>query len=324
VSLGGDAPGAFTLPAITLNSIPVGGTGSFSVQPKTGLNGGSSLALVTVSGGNGITASFYIDFMVMSVPGADVSKPVVLSKTDTSITVSAELLSPTGQSIEYAISTTNPPSPLEYQNSATFTGLSEGTVYYIFARSARNDNYLAGTRSISDAIKPGIIGDTGPAGGLIFYDKGSYSEGWRYLEAMPFDQGANVIWSTVDSPYTTYVDVATGIGIGDGKNNTALIVAELNARGQSGRAAQVCDDLTYGDEGDWFVPSMEELQLMLQNLQKAGLGDFTYGEYYWSSSQATSGASMEAYAHVQLFDKSSTPNRDAKNRTHYVRAIRAY
>ena len=27
--------------------------------------------------------------------------------------------------------------------------------------------------------------DIGPAGGLIFYDKGSYSNGWRYLEAAP-------------------------------------------------------------------------------------------------------------------------------------------
>jgi len=27
--------------------------------------------------------------------------------------------------------------------------------------------------------------DTGPAGGYIFYDKGYYSSGWRYLEAAP-------------------------------------------------------------------------------------------------------------------------------------------
>ncbi len=26
-----------------------------------------------------------------------------------------------------------------------------------------------------------IVGGTGPAGGIIFYDKGEYSDGWRYL-----------------------------------------------------------------------------------------------------------------------------------------------
>jgi hypothetical protein len=29
------------------------------------------------------------------------------------------------------------------------------------------------------------IGDTGPAGGIVFYDKGFVSDGWRYLEATP-------------------------------------------------------------------------------------------------------------------------------------------
>jgi len=29
------------------------------------------------------------------------------------------------------------------------------------------------------------IGDTGPAGGIVFYDRGFISDGWRYLEATP-------------------------------------------------------------------------------------------------------------------------------------------
>jgi hypothetical protein len=29
------------------------------------------------------------------------------------------------------------------------------------------------------------IGEKGPAGGIVFYDKGKVSDGWRYLEAAP-------------------------------------------------------------------------------------------------------------------------------------------
>ncbi|MCK9288468.1 MAG: hypothetical protein M0P29_12990, partial [Sphaerochaetaceae bacterium] len=31
------------------------------------------------------------------------------------------------------------------------------------------------------------LGDTGPAGGYVFYDKDSYSDGWRYMELAPED-----------------------------------------------------------------------------------------------------------------------------------------
>lgn len=32
------------------------------------------------------------------------------------------------------------------------------------------------------------IGDTGPAGGIVFYDKGEVTDGWRYLEAAPAEK----------------------------------------------------------------------------------------------------------------------------------------
>ncbi|GHU33390.1 hypothetical protein FACS1894172_11810 [Spirochaetia bacterium] len=39
-----------------------------------------------------------------------------------------------------------------------------------------------------------VIGDTGPAGGLIFYDKGDYSDGWRYLEVAPVTTETTAQW----------------------------------------------------------------------------------------------------------------------------------
>jgi len=38
------------------------------------------------------------------------------------------------------------------------------------------------------------IRDIGPAGGYIFYDKGSVSDGWRYMEAAPSDQSPDAPW----------------------------------------------------------------------------------------------------------------------------------
>ena len=38
------------------------------------------------------------------------------------------------------------------------------------------------------------IGDTGPAGGIVFYDKGRVSDGWRYLEAARAGTEAEAIW----------------------------------------------------------------------------------------------------------------------------------
>src|SRR5262249_8327806 len=38
-------------------------------------------------------------------------------------------------------------------------------------------------------------GDVGPAGGFVFYVNANYArDGWRYLEAAPFDQSAGAKW----------------------------------------------------------------------------------------------------------------------------------
>jgi hypothetical protein len=118
------------------------------------------------------------------------------------------------------------------------------------------------------------LGDTGPAGGLIFYDKGESSYGWRYLEAAPVDtEFTYVEWGAyehVDGTYTV---------IGSGKQNTQVI-------GEKGPAAQLCDSLVKNGYKDWFLPSKDELNLMYENLVTRGLGGFS-DDMYWSSSEST-------------------------------------
>jgi hypothetical protein len=143
----------------------------------------------------------------------------------------------------------------------------------------------------------------------VFYDKGSYSGGWRYLEAAPIDQSTGLQWYKSKS-----LDIKTSTAIGTGKANTAAIIA---AQGAGMYAAIVCDTLVLGGYDDWFLPSKDELNLMYTKLQKAGQVSFG-GLWFWSSSQYGSG-----YAWVQVFSDGDQGgiNKDDEGS---VRACRAF
>jgi len=104
-----------------------------------------------------------------------------------------------------------------------------------------NEGMSAGT---SGDIVPGgriyKIGDFGPAGGLIFYDKGVFAGGWRYLEVAPGETEFKADWGAYNNDIT-----GTGTAIGTGKRNTELIIEGLRRLGETGRAAQLCANLSY-------------------------------------------------------------------------------
>ncbi|MBU4491548.1 MAG: DUF1566 domain-containing protein [Euryarchaeota archaeon] len=161
---------------------------------------------------------------------------------------------------------------------------------------------------------PFTIGDKGPAGGLIFYDKGSYSDGWRYLEAAP----ASTEW--IKKEWGRYGSLVggTGKGIGTGQHNTNIIVAWANSQGKKGYAAQLCDALVYGDYSDWFLPSKNELNLMYKNLKVKGVGGFADGRYWSSSEDNHCDAYFQNFEHGGQF-------RHSKNLQYVrVRAVRAF
>ncbi|MDR3342628.1 MAG: CsgG/HfaB family protein [Treponema sp.] len=90
------------------------------------------------------------------------------------------------------------------------------------------------------------IGDTGPAGGIIFYDKGNNQDGWRYLEAASCDAG-KAKWSAVG---TTLSRMSTELGMG--KWNTDYIDRYLRGIGESNCAAQLCLSYSQGDTTTGF------------------------------------------------------------------------
>jgi len=137
------------------------------------------------------------------------------------------------------------------------------------------------------------IGDIGPAGGIIFYDKNSDSKAddkvadktadWRYLEAAPAETEFTAIWGSYNFDVT-----GTGPTVGSGKLNTQLIVRQLESLGESNCAAQLCVKLKNSKFTDWFLPSKDELNLMYKNLHQKNMGKFTTKFSYWSSSQVNS------------------------------------
>jgi hypothetical protein len=122
------------------------------------------------------------------------------------------------------------------------------------------------------------IGDRGPAGGYVFYDKGGYSNGWRYLEAAPTDASTNVSWGILNA-----YEEKTRTDVGSGRANTAYLLEDHTKLKESGRAAQAAAAYKANGFEDWFLPSYEELLLMYQNLKTRGLGNFS-NNWYWSSS----------------------------------------
>ena len=77
--------------------------------------------------------------------GAAVDVPANTTSVSSSVIETATVTAPAnGQQVEYAISTSTSAPSSGWQNYPSFSGLTSGTTYYIFARSEQNTNYNAG------------------------------------------------------------------------------------------------------------------------------------------------------------------------------------
>jgi hypothetical protein len=159
VALSGSNAFNFTLSGTSVTSIAIGGAANFTVAPNTGLNVGTYTAMVSVGNANIYPQeTFDIEFTVTQAAGANVNQPTLANKTHNSIIVNAVQSPPNMQTVEYAQSTVNNAnaSTLTWQTSTTFSGLIPETTYYVYARSAQNMNYFAGTPSVSVGIETDV------------------------------------------------------------------------------------------------------------------------------------------------------------------------
>ena len=184
--------------------------------------------------------------------------------------------------------------------------------YYLWA------NRGVGEMSVWLSTGGYALGDTGPAGGYIFYENPNYAaDGWRYLEAAPFDQSEGAKWGC----FREAIAGARGTAVGMGKQNTLDMLAGCP---EPGSAAHLCADFSVNGVRGWFLPSRDELALMYRNLKAAGIGDFRDVDVadnftYWASSQQTA----DMAAHIDFADL-GRQHGDDKDFPRRVRAIRAF
>lgn len=179
-------------------------------------------------------------------------------------------------------------------------GTSEAAAYWNIDRHAsifngriqivNNPNPVVLERSCQETDEF-AIGDTGPSGGLVFYDKGEYSNGWRYMEAAPEDLGFFEWGCSGTSVAGTHAEMSYGMvnsalianrhdALDDFYNNPSV----CNAANNGTVAAQKALLLEANGYTDWFLPSHVELALMYSNLHLQGFGGFTAAPY-WSSTE---------------------------------------
>lgn len=160
-------------------------------------------------------------------------------------------------------------------NDSYYSILDPGITYYIRAYIYLNSRYYYSEQKTFKT--PGY---TGGSGGIVFYDKGSVSDGWRYLEVAPvileYNGEQYFKWSCNNTSIMTTSDIGAGL------NNSILIRNECN---YTNVAATMCRFLSYNGKNDWFLPSLEEIKA-LYRLKKVGI--LNLNDNFWCSTQVSS------------------------------------
>lgn len=266
-----------------------------------------------------ILGSTYGDDMTFTTlgqaPTVETLSASKIKSTSTTLngTVNANLVETTvtfeyGTTTSYGNSVSAIESPVTGDNatnvSAAINGLTIGTTYH-YRIKAENS---VGTTYGNDMTFTYLYFGANYQGGLIFYID---ETGMHGLVCAPTDQSTGAEWGCNGTTITG----ADGYDVGTGYQNTLDII---NGCSTPGTAARICYDLTLNGYDDWYLPSYSELGLVLQNIKKAGLGDFTEANY-WCSTEFNN---MNAYAWEFTFI--ATPYEYGKAVLERVRAIRSF
>jgi hypothetical protein len=155
-------------------------------------------------------------------------------------------------------------------------------------------------------------------GGVIFHlwkDKLGAEHG---LVVATTDQSAAQTWSNIKD-----IEIGqTAKSSWDGLSNSNAIV---NQSGHTSSAAKLCLDLVSGGQNDWYLPSIQELNMLWNNYftvvkslsQISGATQLGSAAYWTSSEDDSSYAWSFEFSNGNAYD-------NGKAKTYFVRAVRAF
>jgi hypothetical protein len=134
--------------------------------------------------------------------------------------------------------------------------VTKGTTYYLRSYVNINGNYYYGNQ-----VSFKVAGYTGGSGGVVFYDKGEITNGWRYLEAAPsrfvYNSDVNWFFKWNNCSSNTFIN-GLSTDIGTGYENTYIIKPLCNYTD----TAAAMSVTSLNGKNDWFLPSLDELKAL--------------------------------------------------------------
>jgi hypothetical protein len=222
-----------------------------------------------------ITATgFKVDVTVAGALGNNTERGICYSTSSNPTVSNSTIPSPTFGAGAFTITVENFPISSSYYVTA-------GTTYYLRSYVRVNGNYYYGNQ-----VQFKTCGYTGGSGGVVFYDKGETTNGWRYLESAPYyfiyNNDVNWLFMWNNCGATTFINGLSN-EIGTGLENSNIIKPLCNF---TSNAAAMARSNSLNGLNDWFLPSLEELKL-LYKAKYAGV--ISYNGFYTliSSSQQT-------------------------------------
>lgn len=180
--------------------------------------------------------------------------------------------------------------------SSLISGLTSSTTYFVRAYATNSIGTAYGPElSFSTCGTPIYTVGQNAGGGIVFYVDCTGQHG---LIAATVDQGS-AVWGCS----TTLI--GTSFLYGTGAANTAAILAGCATRPN---CASLASSYTGGGFTDWYLPSRDELQILMNQHAIVGIGTTTtyvassensinnVSAYYWNGSSVVSSAAVKTYA----------------------------